>query len=660
MTQLSPPQNPTAEHTNGAAPPELEETETVETETAAAEIPAEAIADAPVAPETEDEFLARSGALALEDYIATSLLRQGRALPWNVLADAAEFPLTRATMREAAASLPRVLARGDDFDLQLRVEFQGKPRDEKTRQPLERTVEALLQNVGKPMPLPVIVREVSGLRGVVPAAVQGVLEQLLKTSTHFVEGAPNTWMHDAFFLDSAAPRDDLVRRLNHIEDERDWSSVENIEAPESGDLAARAASVLQSAKRPLPLRVLAYLLWRADNSVATRELFRALSDRKTFYFFTGGFVTTQAQKSQWNELATLWLETMPGAPTGPDLAALLNEEGEATAPSAADLEKVTEAARVGGEAPIALDKIIVEVLGRTAETDEDWQKLAPQLRGLNTALRESDAWIEVGAGQFVLREKVPLYIGTMPEMLLPAHQGDELELSDEGLEGDCAAFVHDPQWEDVGEEVEVKFARRADEKAPASTRYVITYPHHVAGTLKLRRMDEAFFNFPDAELSRLPIRATDDEGTHDLGLWASRVTGLMYGLVDWYSPQTPSSGAALQFARDARGELTVKIGESDALMLLEDERVEALEALQEREDAPLLELLHSVFEAHQNGAALPTLWAKTNVIRRTSKRQLASVLSAYHCFSFKNNTWHFDAEKVSQGFKKNKSKFVRK
>ena len=656
MTQLSPPQTSNAENTNGAAPQETSKT------AAADETSVEAsVAEAPVAPETDDAFLARSGALALEDYIATSLLRQGRALPSGALAEAAEFPLTRAVMREAAAFLPRVLARGDDFDLALRVEYGEKPRDEKTRQPLERTVEKLLQNVGKPMPLPVIVREVSGLRGVVPATVQGVMEQLLKTSPHFVEGAPGIWMHVSFFLDSAAPRDDLVRRLNNIEDERDWISVENIEAPSEGDFAARAASVLKSAKRPLPLRVLAYLLWRADNGVMTKELFRSLSDRKTFYFFTGGFVTTQAQKPQWNELATRWLETIPVAEVGPDVAAMLSAAGEATPPSDADLEKLVEAARALGESPIVLEKAVSEVLGRPAELEEDWEKLAPQLRGLNVALRESDAWMELGTGQFVLRENVPLYIGTMPEeMLLPAHRGDELELSDEGLEGDCVAFVHDAQWEDVGEEVEVKFARREGETAPASTRYVITYPHHVAGTLKLRRMDEAFFDFPAGELSRLPIRATDAEGTHDLGLWASRVTGLMYGLVDWYSPQTPSSGAVLQFARDAGGNLTVKIDEPDALMALADERVEKLEAMQEREDTALLELLHIIFKAHQEGAALPTLWAEANVIRRTSKRQLASVLSAYHCFSFKNDVWHFDAEKIDQGFKKNKSKFVRK
>ena len=649
MTQLSPPQTPTEENTNGAAPQNETEIETVATPAAIA------------APETEDEFVARGGAMTIEDYIATSLLRHGRALPWNELADAAEVPLTRATLREAAETLPRVLARGDDFDLQIRVEFGEKPRDEKTRQPLERTVEELLQNVGKPMPIPVIVREVSGLRGVVPAAVQGVLEQLLKTSNHFVEGAPNTWMHVAFFLDSAAPRDDLVRRLNNIESERDWTSVENIEAPASGDLAPRAATVLSSAKRPLPLRVLAYLLWRADNSVETAELFRALSDRKTFYFFTGGFITTQAQKPQWNALAEQWLETLPGAQSGPNLASLLDEEaGEIAALSAADLEKVTEAARAGGETPIALDVIAVEVLGRAAETDEDWQALAPQLRGLNVALRESDAWIEVGDGQFVLRENVPVYIGTMPEMLLPVHLDDEIVLSDEGLEGDCAAFIHDPQWEDVSEEIEAKTLRRADEKAPASTRYVITYPHHVAGTLKLRRMDEAFFDFPDEELSRLPIRATDAEGDHDLGLWASRETGLMYGLVDWYSPQTPSSGAVLQFSRDARGALSVKIGANDASMFLEDERVETLEAFYERaETDSLFDLLQTVFEAHPSGAALATLWAESNVIRRTSKRQLASVLSAHHCFSFKDDAWHFDAEKVAQGFKKNKSKFVR-
>jgi hypothetical protein len=62
---------------------------------------------------------------------------------------------------------------------------------------------------------------------------------------------------------------------------------------------------------------------------------------------------------------------------------------------------------------------------------------------------------------------------------------------------------------------------------------------------------------------------------------------------------------------------------------------------------------------------LPALWAQVNAVRRTSKRLMASVLSGYYYFYFKQTgpeqiVWRFDADRLDQGFKRNKRKFVRK
>ena len=55
----------------------------------------------------------------------------------------------------------------------------------------------------------------------------------------------------------------------------------------------------------------------------------------------------------------------------------------------------------------------------------------------------------------------------------------------------------------------------------------------------------------------------------------------------------------------------------------------------------------------------------SNVVRRTTKRLICSVLSGYHCYYFKQRgptqiLWRFDAGKLDQGFKRNKRKYVRR
>jgi hypothetical protein len=79
----------------------------------------------------------------------------------------------------------------------------------------------------------------------------------------------------------------------------------------------------------------------------------------------------------------------------------------------------------------------------------------------------------------------------------------------------------------------------------------------------------------------------------------------------------------------------------------------------------LFELLQTIMHEHNNGMELPSLWAEVNMVRRTSKRLLVSVLSGYHCFYFKQRgpkqiLWRFDADRLDQGFMRNKRKYVRR
>jgi hypothetical protein len=126
----------------------------------------------------------------------------------------------------------------------------------------------------------------------------------------------------------------------------------------------------------------------------------------------------------------------------------------------------------------------------------------------------------------------------------------------------------------------------------------------------------------------------------------------------------------LELSRDPAAPLSTpieaRVGEPDNFAYTDDARLQVLEALRQSATyLSLFELLQSVMSVHEGGASLVTLWAEVNVVRRTTKRALCSILCAYSCYSFKQRgpqsfVWRYDPAKLDQGFKKNKRKFVRR
>ena len=212
-----------------------------------------------------------------------------------------------------------------------------------------------------------------------------------------------------------------------------------------------------------------------------------------------------------------------------------------------------------------------------------------------------------------------------------------------------------------------KWSELASARKPAAgestpgVRYVILNHHHRAGTLRLRRADEEFFGVQSA-YTRLNIAS--EEGPQEA--WISRESGLIYGLGDWFQPRTPPSGGVLAFTREGNHRFKVTLDAPDKLTHLEGHRAEDLEKLREAANyMSLFDLLQKIMHEHGGGMELPTLWAEVNIVRRTTKRLLCSVLSGYHCYYFKQRgpqqiLRRFDADRLDQGFKRNKRKWVRR
>ncbi len=634
------------------------------------------------APEDESARLTRLAKLVLNDFLVTQLLSRGKPIKSSEVPAAAEnFTTTRAGLKAALSDSALVEFEDRSWELSLRVRGHQIPREERARAPLESTLKSFTREIGKPLPLPIIVREITPLRGTRGENVQQLVAQNLQHARWAVEVRPKTYLPASLLLDSAAPNAELIIRANALESDRDFVAVQNRDFQLSGDLAARAQQVLEACERPLSLRVLGYALWKNDVSTFdARELAAVVADKKRFHIFVGGIVATQKQMSALRSLAEDWMQEMGGSAAHIDVAQALRQRlksDEIIAPTTAQLSEIANFATQSGSV-FSVDQVLMDVL----EIEPDDANFIALLQGTNDALRANREYLPSGIGRFLLRASVPEEVGQVPAALQPVHlsvrdsQSNELldiEMSDEGLEGDAVEFVHDPQWEDINEEVEVKLGRR-DEQVEAETSIIVLNHHYEQGTLKLRRMDEDFFAV-QAALSRLNLRAQteNDSGeskTQSVTAWASRDSGLIYGLGDWYRDKLPASGGVLRFERDPQASLnapfSLTIEKPDSATFIDAARLEELMELRESAKVlSLFELLQSVMEDHQTGATLPTLWAEINVVRRTTKRLLCSVLSAYGCYSFKQRgphhfQWRFDAARLDSGFKRNKRKFVRK
>ena len=615
-----------------------------------------------------------NASIFLEDFVVTQLLRKGKSLRSAELSDAAEgFHLTRGALHEALKDNPLVIQEDREWTLSIRLSKRDQTKEERDRQPMEASVSELLLALGKPLPTPVITREVSTIRDVWRPNMPELAQGALQAARHVTAVAPNVFLHAEYTLEldhAFSSEDDALRLVaeNHLDTFPKFQQLSAITFADPTDLEQNALQLLRAAQSPVPRKLITFLLWKQHPAPFDyAKVLSVLADRNTFHSLTRGFITSVDQLPTWRASFVSWARSLSGAALASiDVGAILRQYKPQDVGGDAreiDTEEIKSFARVARDA-VDLPTLLTEAL----ELEADDPQFIPTLVAVNSQLRSDPDFITAGVGSFLLRELVPPNVTAVPEELRPVqlsvtdpvtNEPVDFEMSDDGLEGDAADFVHDPQWGDVSEEIEVKFVP-GKQSAQEKVRYIILAHHHRAGTLKLRRSDEEFFGI-SGPLTRLNVQTPEG----DVEAWASRESSLISGLGDWFRPQTPVSGGVILFNKQ-QGTLQAEIGENDAMTFISEDRAEQLEHLRAAANyMSLYEVLQNIMSEHHSGMELPGLWAEVNLVRRTSKRLLVSVLCGYHCFYFKQRgpkqiLWRLDENKVDQGFKRNKRKYVRR
>jgi hypothetical protein len=595
----------------------------------------------------------------LEDELFELLLNRGQA------ARAAELAVQLEELGVGAKLVRKVMNSSSRFALDER-RWNLAVRQLSDR-PMEGAVEYYLGSYGKPLPLSMLANEMAQIQRqpLAPEECERLLARLMSARPKYFQTRWGAWGLSEWLLDMEGEgEEEMLTRNFFLAPEHTLELLERLKRirldaqASDGDNALR---LLRTAELPLHNRIIAFMLSRAKGGrFDPLQSFEHLWGDERLLLFSGAV---------W-ALAKLRAEVVP------ILARLsraaereemeLVEEEQALALSDSDRDELR--ARIEREGrPMRTLELVPEVF----EVTPGSRSFPLAVAAINEGLVADHRLQKVGEQTWALPEQIPEYVHEIPESLFVssvevdrlADPEADLELDDAGLEPGVAQWVHDPRHEDFGEEDEVGLTPEGPE-GPATiseARYPVLYSHWRAGTMKLREMDRGLFS-ADTQIMYVTFRETDGKR---LPAWINQFNTLTYDLAKWYSARKVVPGNIVIVRRtDQPDEYTIELApQPDPLLYLDVERIQELEDMrQPAADAPwsVFEIICNLMPHHKKGVHFLTLWHEVNVVRRTSRRVVASVLSSYHCFYQRppgSPVWHFDERKVEQGKKKAKRKF---
>jgi DNA-directed RNA polymerase delta subunit len=596
----------------------------------------------------------------LEDIAFDLLLARGAAAKTADLVREIQghLPAGAALIRRTLGDSPRFLSEDRRWNLSHRALAD---------RPLEGLLEQLLASCGRPMTTTALADEVAGLLRRTPEEMEPVVTKLLTTRRKFWQISAGTWGLTAWLLDinDDDNEEDSFNRNFFMRGAEVRPLYEQLVATSTARKAPveAAETLIREAGHPLENKTLQLALRKGRSSgFEPQEHFRAMLDDERFMLLAG---------PHW-ALADFGATVRPLVKRLSDRAQTEAEEQGLTSLAegpvvvkAEDIQEIREIIKREGR-PLGTSELATTVF----ELSPTAKSFGATVADLHKQLSKATVLLKVGQQSWVLPEMMPddieeapsgLVVYSLPDERLEDPEADAV-LTDSGLDGDLANQVHDPVYEDFGEEADVKVKK--EQMSTTDTHYSVPLHHLEAGTMKLRRQDAGFLSvdgpinavtFVDAEQGSFPV-------------WINTDTGLIYGLGDWYRAHVFVPGSMLHISATDTPDVYELAAEDkvDPNLAIDPERMEHLKSLREeaeKDDWSVFELLCALMSDHRKGVKFAPLWAEVNVVRRTPRRVLASDLSAYHCFYLrpaKSGNWVFDERRMDQGRKKDKKKYLRR
>lgn len=528
-----------------------------------------------------------------------------------------------------------------------RIEGAGRPLAEQIRLTVER--------FGGPMPISLVINE---LHLTAPNATEDTIDRLLQ-GTDLVCRIPGDKLilREWCFFASDQKLDEAlsINGVDHNDFDFFTKKLEGVDWRSKGVLA----KVLKE-HAPIPVKLVGAVAWsilnpqdpRALLHYDWREFNRELFSADGFVYGADGKIYPESETKKWISSAIRLADKI--AP---------NVEIEDAQPIEVKDEDVDRMVKkiMNSESSVTATRILEEFYEITPSV----RTFPDDIRNVIDALKARSEVLWVGGDRFNKPDVVPDLVKSTPEIFefqqtaFVDEEGElvDVELTDDGLSSTLRKLLNHPLATDVIDEDIVPAAKQVQD----SVRCVLKSIHRELGTFPLSQV-------PTGWLSEDPnyqeFIFIDKEG-RELQVWVNTDSRLMFNLIDWFYEQPVESGAVFSLTKTNRPNVIEFewLDQTDPVVFITAQRMEELRDLQMRsDDMSTYDILREVMSHWPKGADFLTLLWEINVVRRTSRRMVASLLSSYACFYQRSGSpvWHYDQKKVDQGFDKSKRKFIKK
>ncbi|UCH35377.1 MAG: hypothetical protein JSV65_03230 [Armatimonadota bacterium] len=599
----------------------------------------------------------------LADEIFEVLLNRGHAAKVGELtSEVLGGELDPKLLRKVMANSPRFSVHDRRWNLAMRQVIHL---------PLAGALAHHLRSYGRPLSLPLLANEMAVIakQPISAEEYQELLPRIMEPRRKYFRTPDGAWGLSEWLLDIAeSDEQEMITRNFFLASKETLRFINKLDAACPSARASdvtMALAVVEAASVPVPHKILSYLTWkrRGEAFDPIAHLEELAAEDKLHMLSAVQWIPSAsidrvmaALRELSKEAAEEEIKLLPGE----EMAAV-----EELAVSPTDLEEIHTLIE-RRKRPVPTGDLVTSIF----EISPTSPSFPLAIDIVNEGLTQDESLGRMGKATWGVPEFVPEHIQDIPEILLVGEvdpeQFDDPEadapLEDEGLEEGLATWVHDPRYEDFGEEDEIELS---PDHAPATEiRYPLPYDHWKAGTIKIREADRDFFP-PETQLVYAVLHPAKRKVVN---AWVNQFSTLVYDLEKWYKSAKVMPGAIISLTRaDEPDHYALAVeDEPDPLLGLDADRIKHLESLCKRANsAPwsVFEIMCRIMPDHSKGLHFMKLWAEVNVVRRTPRRTVASNLSAYHAFFTRpaaSDIWVFDERKVEQGRKKAKRKFIRR
>ena len=556
-----------------------------------------------------------------------------------------------AAVRSLLASNPFMFAYNERrWVPAARVEGAGHPINEMVRLTVER--------FGGPMPMPLVVSEIANATGQTEDWAETTIRRMAESDTRlFITLIDDVFLASQVFV---ATGDSPARAyaLNGITEE----AVTEAEAKLKGFDWRQANAINKALEQaaPVGVKALGAAAWKALNPEDPRAIllydwqeFNAeLLSIPGFVYSTDGKLYPEAEAKTWISTAVKLADKL--APT---------IEIEDATPI--DLKKEDIEASVARILKSDDSVTATHILEAQFEITPTVKTFPDDMSNLMAALNADKRVWWVGGDRFKKQGQAPDFVNTVPEPFefvqtsFLQEDGDpvDVELTEEGLSSSLRKLIVHPLATDVNDEEILP-----EPKNLADTLRLVLKPiHRELGTFPMCQFPTGWF-YSEPNIQELIF--IDPQG-RELQVWLNHEARLLFNLFDWWLDQPVESGAVFSLTRTTRPNVFEFewLDQTDPVVYISVQRMEELREIASRaEDMSTFDVLREVMAHWPKGADFLTVLWEVNVVRRTSRRLLASLLSSYVCFYQRSGSpvWHYDQKKVDQGFDKSKKKFIKK